>query len=283
MTRVWVKIFAVGLLLLGAAGLAACGVKVGPMQELVIEEPLGGSAVMEVVVKMGAGSLGVEPGAPGLLSGVIRYNVASWKPTVKRSESRLTIEQGSPRSFATWPGSITNQWQLRLGKAPLALVVTAGAYDGRYELGGLTLTSLHIKDGAAKARVTFSEPNPGRLQKFDYETGASTVTLNGLGNANFELLEFTGGAGEYTLDFSGELRMDGRVRVKTGASKVRLVIPAGVAVQVHVEGSLNDVSTEGTWTKTDKIYRTEIPEGPVKGDLDIVVELSVGKLELVVQ
>ncbi len=271
MTGAWGKVFTVGLLLLGAVGLAACGVKVGPLQELVIEEPLGGSAVTEVVVKMGAGSLQVEPGASGLLSGVIRYNVASWKPTVKRSDSRVTVEQGSPKSFAAWPGSITNRWELRLGKAPLALVVTAGAYDGRYELGGLTLASLHIKDGAAKARVAFSQPNPGRLKRFEYETGASTVSLSGLANANFEWLEFTGGAGEYTLDFSGELRTDGRVRIKAGASKVRLVIPAGVAVQVQVEGSLNDVSTEGTWTKTDKTYRIEVPEDQIKGNLDIVV------------
>ena len=42
-----------------------------------------------------------------------------------------------------------------------------------------------------------------------YETGASTVKLNGLANANFGTLIFSGGAGDYTLDFSGDLQRSG--------------------------------------------------------------------------
>jgi hypothetical protein len=282
--RVWSAALALVVLTFVLAALVTgCAVTVGPTQEFVIEEPLGGAAVTDIVVKMGAGSLSVQPGASGLVSGVIRYNVAEWKPVIKRGPSRISIEQGSPKGVSVLGGDVLNRWELRLGKAPLRLEVEAGAYEGEYELGGLTLSSLKIKDGAAKTKVTFSEANPGLLERFIYETGASSVSLAGLANANFALLEFKGGAGSYTLDFSGELRSDGRVRIKAGVGKVRLVIPRGISVRVTVDGSLNDISTEGPWVKKDKTYTLETTGGQAGKSLDIVVEMSVGKLELAAQ
>jgi hypothetical protein len=35
-----------------------------------------------------------------------------------------------------------NEWDLKLGSAPMDLVISAGAYDGTIELGGLALKSL---------------------------------------------------------------------------------------------------------------------------------------------
>jgi len=265
------------------ATMVGCGVEVGPTQQFVIEEPLGGAGVTDIVIKMGAGSLTVGPGASGLISGVVRYNVAEWKPELTRSTSRLSIKQGGPKGLTGWSGDIVNHWDLRLGKAPMRLEVEAGAYEGEYELGGLTLQSLRIKDGAAKTEVTFSEPNPGRLEVFRYETGASSVALKGLANANFALLEFKGGAGSYTLDFGGELRSAGRVRIEAGVGKVRLVFPAGTPARVTVDGSLNDISAEGPWVKKDKTYSIEATAGRAGSNLDIVVKMSVGKLELVAQ
>lgn len=275
----WVAVVFVMLTPLFTA--AGCAVKVGSVEEFVFDEPLGEQAVTEVVIKMGAGSLDVHPGATGVASGAVRYNVASWKPSVKRSGSRVSIQQGNPKGLAGLGGGIVNEWDVSLGQGPLRLEVNAGAYEGHYELGGLTLGSLVIKDGAAKTSLTFSRPNLGRLERFSYETGASTVNLTGLGNANFQTLAFTGGAGSYTLDFSGQLRSDGEVRVKAGVGKVRLVIPATVTARVRTRGSLNDVSTEGAWIKVDQTYLVQGTAVSGGKSLDIIVEMSVGKLELV--
>ena len=46
---------------------------------------------------------------------------------------------------------------------PVRLTVTAGAYEGTYELGGLSLQNLSIKDGAAKTHVNFASANPSHL------------------------------------------------------------------------------------------------------------------------
>lgn len=263
--------------------LAACSVSVGPVQEFVVDEPLGGASVTDVRLKMGAGTLAVGPGASGLVSGIIRYNVKGWEPTVKRSDSSLTIEQGSPKGLSGLGGDVVNDWDLLLGGAPMRLEVSAGAYEGTYELGGLTLAGLTIKDGASKSEVSFTTPNPGQMSKLEYDTGASTVSLSGLGNANFKTMEFTGGAGTYTLDFAGVLRTDGKVRVKAGVGTVRLVVPAGTAARVTVDGALTDVSLEGTWVTDEKVYQTEAAADRGAKRLDIVVRMSVGKLELVVR
>ena len=86
------------------------------------------------------------------------------------------------------------------------LTIAAGAYEGNLELGGLALKSLTVKDGASHVDLSFPEPNQTEMSILRYETGASDVKLTGLANANFSTLTFSGGAGNYTLDFSGELQ-----------------------------------------------------------------------------
>jgi hypothetical protein len=260
-----------------------CSVSVGPTLEFVVDEPLGGASVTDVKLGMGAGTLSVRPGAPGLASGVIRYNVKGWEPTLKRTDSSLTIEQGSPKGLSGLGGDVVNEWDLQFGEAPMRLEVNAGAYEGSYELGGLTLAALTIKDGAAKSEVAFSAPNPGQMMKLEYDTGASTVSFTGLADANFKTMEFNGGAGTYTFDFTGTLRSDGTVRIKAGVGTVRLVVPAGTAVGITVDGTLTDVSLEGTWVTDEKVYQTEAAADRQAKRLDIEVQMSVGRLELVVQ
>lgn len=76
--RFWAT--AAGALLAGVVlslALVACSAKPGPTQELTVNESLGGAAVTDVQLKMGAGKLNLQPGASGLVQGVIRYNIPS--------------------------------------------------------------------------------------------------------------------------------------------------------------------------------------------------------------
>ncbi|MFH0916948.1 MAG: toast rack family protein [bacterium] len=273
----------VALLVVGAAlFVAGCGVSTGPTEELVVNEPLGGAAVTDVEVTMGAGKLTVSPGSIGLVSGLIRYNVAAWKPTVDRSDSSVTIKQGSQKGLSGIGSDIVNEWRLELGRAPMRLKVSAGAYQGSYDLSGLVLQGLTVKDGAAKTQVMFNSPNPGQMDRLQYETGASEVTLTGLANANFKTMEFKGGAGSFTLDFSGQLRTDASVRAKAGVGSLRIVVPAQTAARVTVDGALTDVSVEGSWTTSGKTYSTSVVGGDQQAKiLTIAVDMSVGSLKLV--
>jgi hypothetical protein len=234
-----------------------------------------GSSEMRLTLSFGAGSLTLSPGAKGLVEGTAVYNVPSLKPEIVQSEGSVEIKQGSLKNIANF-NDIKNQWDLKLGSMPLDLSINAGAYSGRFELGGLTLTSLTVKDGAAQVELSFSEPNLSEMSVLRYETGASNVTLSGLANANFSTLIFSGGAGDYRLDFSGELKRDGTVDISVGAGSVQLVIPKGVNAKVTVDSALTGVSLSSNWSQNGNVY-TQSGEGPT---LNIIVKMAAGNLAI---
>ena len=143
-------------------------------EDVNIPAPADGPAAL--TISFGAGELKLSPGAAHLVDGTATYNYASLKPQVVTDASTVEIRQGDQ---PTLPGSlnIKNEWDLKLGAQPMALTVNAGAYTGDFELGGLSLTSLTVKDGAATVNVSFSEPNASSMTLFRYETGASKVKL----------------------------------------------------------------------------------------------------------
>ncbi len=274
---------AASILVLAIAGgvfVTGCGFGTGPTQTVDIDEPLGAAAVTDVNISMGAGKLNIQPGASGLVSGVITYNVEPWKPVITRTDSSLAIKQGTTKGISGVSTDVINDWRLTLGSAPMRLAITAGAYQGTYELGGLSLQRLSIKDGASKTRVSFASPNPTQMESLVYETGASSVTLTGLADANFKKLQFKGGAGSFTLDFSGQLRTSASATVDTGVSTVHISVPSGTAARVVLKGKLTEVNPEGNWTRNDKSYATA---AAVTGNgklLTITVSMDLGSLTL---
>jgi hypothetical protein len=84
------RVVGIALVLLVGTGLllTGCAAKVGATQEMLVDEPLASAAVTEVHLVMGAGKLTLAPGAAGLISGAIDYNVAKWKPKIARSDER---------------------------------------------------------------------------------------------------------------------------------------------------------------------------------------------------
>jgi hypothetical protein len=107
-----------------------------------------------------------------------------------------------------------------------------------------------------------------------YETGASSVKLSGLANANFSTLTFSGGAGNYTLDFSGELQRAGIVTIEAGLGDMSLVIPEGVDAVVTVEGTALNINHSSNWSQNGQKYSQE-GSGPT---LTILVKMSAGNL-----
>ncbi len=253
---------------------------VGPTQTLTIDEPAPPEgSVADVQISLGPGTLQITGGGEGLAEGTIRYNVEDWRPTVRRTGARLTIDQGDP-DVALPPGEdVVNEWSLQLGDVPMELTVNAGAYSGSVDLSGVPLQQLSVNDGASDSQVRFNSPNPEEMTSLTYNSGASTVTLSGLGNANFSEMTFVGGAGTYTLDFSGELRREASVSIQAGVSTVRIEIPGGTDTVIVFEGALNDVNTLGDWSQDGDTYR-HAGSGPT---LRISVDMGVGSLTLSAQ
>lgn len=273
------------ILLVLSLGLTACSFHIdlpvtqraGPTvtDDINIPLPADVTQPVDLSLKFGAGTLKLHPGDHALVSGTATYNVRDFKPTVTVNPTSARIEQGNWRLTGI-PDitNIKNEWELALGSLPLALTVEAGAYHAEYEFGGLSLTNLTISDGAADVKLDFASPNPTEMSLLNYSTGASNVSLTGLGNANFASLEFDSGAGNYTLDFSGQFKRNGSVHIETGVSNLTLVIPSGLPAQITVDGGLSNVTLPSDWTRNGNVYN-QTGAGP---QLTIVVKIGAGNL-----
>lgn len=251
---------------------------VGETQTLTINEAIPtGASPAELTIEMGAGELFLSGGSDKWVTGTVDYNITEWKPLITRNENSLKI---APRSNQVWnipTSKVVNKWDLKLGSLPMALTINAGAYKGAIDLTGLSITSLEINDGASEGKVRFDEPNPVEMDKLVYRTGASSISLIGLSNANFRKMTFDGGAGNYTLDFSGTLARDTEVTIKAGVSNVDLIIPADMNVKVEVNGGVNSIRPTGPWMVNGTTYSLE-NNGPL---LTVVVDMGVGNLNLI--
>ena len=248
--------------------------------ENIVVPPLADKqAIADVTLKFGAGNLNLQPGTTNdLISGTATYNVTDFKPVVTTDGNAINIEQGNLKitSFPSFNKDVVNDWNLSLGDGPMSLVIMAGAYTADYELGGLSIHSLEVTDGASKVQLSFSKPNLTEMTALKYTSGASDVSLSGLGNANITDLSFNGGAGNYSLDFSGQLIRDMTVSIESGVSTVTVIIPEGTNAQVITDNELSTVSTSGSWQQNGSTYQLTGSGNTIT----IHVKLGVGSLQL---
>jgi len=242
-------------------------------EDITVAAPESGESRLKI--SFGAGELKLSPGTSDMLvEGTATYDVPNFKPEIEVGDGYVEIKQGQVKTLNV--SNFKNEWDLMLGETPMDLEINAGAYKGRYEFGGLALTNLTIKDGASDVEVSFSDSNPTEMSVFRYETGASSVELTGLANANFSTLFFNGGAGEYTLDFSGELQQEVTARVEGGFGDMKLVIPEGVNTNVTVEGGPVNVNHSSGWAQSNHTY-TQEGSGPT---LTIIVKMGAGNVTI---
>ena len=253
------KLFAIVLIL--ALATLACGFSValpkaptpGPdiIENITVPTPSSGTTRLSIL--FGVGELKLNPGAQDLVNGIATYNIPDLKPEVVTDSNGTEIKQGNLNNIP-YPSNIKNTWDFKLGNTPMDLTINAGAYSGTYELGGVSLTNLTIKDGASNVKLSFSQANPSEMTIFRYETGASNVKLSRLANANFNTMIFDRGAGDYTLDFSGALKRDAAITISSGLSNIILIIPQNVNAKVTAESGLANINAGPGWTQNGNEY-----------------------------
>jgi hypothetical protein len=263
----------------------------GPLVTEEISIDLPQEEPIELHIGFGAGELYLEPGAEGLLvEGTASYDVEQLAPETEISGGRVALATGNIDSlddfhfnldlgenpFSSGFEDLENRWDLRVASVPMAMEIAGGAYQGRVELGGLSLTDLTISSGASDLEVNFSEPNMAEMGLLQVSTGASSTGLYGLANAHFERMEFSGGAGDFNLDFSGELSQDAAVSIDAALSSLTLIIPEGVPTQISISGALANVDMASGFSRSGDSYSQE-GSGP---KLTIEVELGAGDLQI---
>ena len=233
----------------------------------------------KITIGFGAGVMNLsDGGGDKIITGTATYNVVDFKPEISISNNDVKISTGDLNidGIPSFNKNVENIWDLSFGAYPIDLTIKAGAYVGRFDLGGLLLNNLQISDGASEVEVDFSKPNLIEMNTLRYETGASNIVLKNLANANFDTMIFQSGAGDYELDFSGELKRDANIFIETGLSNIKILIPATTNVKLDIEGGLTNTIIRGNWVQSGDHYQI-ISDGPV---LHIVLEMNAGNLIL---
>jgi hypothetical protein len=257
-------------------------VEVGPLQEKEEAIPLDEAGSVAVDILFGAGELDIAAGDPGqLFSGRFLYNVDEWEPEITHSDGRLIVQQGNGEESWGWPDEDTarNEWELKFSpEVPLEMDVKAGAGQGELDLSDLQLEKLDIDLGAGDFTINFNEPNKARLSRFTLDAGAAKLEITGVGNASPEKMVVQGGAGEITLDLTGDWTRSADVEVTAGVGKLTLHLPEGVGVRVEVEGGLSEIEASGL-RHSDGAYVNDA-YGETEVELNVKVATGVGQVSL---
>ena len=256
-------------------------IKTGTIQGVEIQVPLPEEQTTDVKLNLGfvAGNLELSPGASGYLaSGKATFNAVDFGPKVESTGSSYTLRQGEQgiEGIPVAKEDLINEWELQLADIPMNLNIQAGAYNGNFELGGLSLEKLSISEGGSTLICAFSQPNHVEMSTFTFSTGGSSLELKGLANANFAQMYFNAGAGDYTLSFDGDLQRDANVMIDAGVGTLSLIVPEDINTQLIFDGGLTTINTSGAWSQNDTVY-TISGSGPA---LTITVKMGAGTLNL---
>lgn len=240
------------ILILAAAGVAVAG----RIEQFTTKVDPDGAKKVEVVVELAAGVFYITPADMSEVAIVeVEYDsrrvecVVDYE--VRGSTGRLFLESNLLRKRNI--DTEDNRWEVMLSdRYPMTLEIEVGACDAEFDLGGLPLTELIVQIGAASGEIDFSEPNPERLEEIDIEAGAASLTLLNIGNANFEIFSFEGGAGSFELDFRGEYSGVSEISIEIGLGSAEIVLPKDIPV--HIE------TGEAGWFSTVDFHNDDLDE-----------------------
>lgn len=127
----------------------------------------------------------------------------------------------------------------------LTLSLTLGAAEAEIDLGGMRIRNLAAKTGASQTVIRFSQPNPARCGMAAITAGAAEVTVLGLGNSRCDEIQFEGGMGKVTLDFSGTWSSSSQAKIRMAMGELTLRLPRQVGIRVRMDKFLSSFEPVG--------------------------------------
>jgi hypothetical protein len=244
-----------------------------------IEVPYASTADLSLSVRLGPCRLRFTPtDGPSFVSGTYTDPTRTLPIDVQQRGGAATISQRfEPMSFST-----VELPRLELGisrERPFALDIQAGASDNSFDLGGLPITRLTLKAGAARFETDFSKPNPTQMSVLEVGLGAGSFIAHRLANANFGELRLGGGLSATTLDFSGNLQRDAHGRIEGGLASVDIFVPASTSVRIATKAFAAGKTVVGLTERGDAYYSAPALEGkhPL---LELDVSMAFGALAI---
>src|SRR5215208_2814611 len=253
------------------------------MEEMPINVAYPAAEDLHLRIALGACRFKVRPGEGDVwVTGTCHDPTDGRSPRILEEGASVTITEAEP-SFERIPAVFGGvpRYELEVGKGrPFALTIETGASEFDLDLGGVPVNRLLVRLGAGKFELGFSVPNPEPMDLLEVSSGAASIELENLANANFSEMRLSGGAASYELDFGGVPSRDAEVSIETGISGVVVSIPTSTAARVIAETTLGSVDVGDGFTKSEGAFSTEAAlrrDGPV---LSIRAGVRLGSLQL---
>ncbi|HAJ33754.1 MAG TPA: hypothetical protein DCK79_10435 [Candidatus Atribacteria bacterium] len=246
---------------------------------------LGEVDSLKMTIKFGAGKLDLTFGEEDVFKGNFQYDKSILKPNIRYEilgeTGILTLSQSIKKDLdLLFP--YKNIWKLKLPTGvPLQLYINTATYSGDIDLTNLQIENFYLNSGASQTNIVFNQPNRIDLKNINIKTGASTIKMLGLANANFDEMNFTGGAGSFTFDFSGNLTKKSKVNIDAGAAKIILKIPSNMGTKIIFRNfPASKLDIRGFIKINDQTYIS--PEyGKSAAELDIEIKGGLVDVEVI--
>lgn len=248
--------------------------------------PLKNEKTLETGLDFGAGKLELKPleGGGNLFEGRFTFRPGRIEPEVRYSESRavgrLDLETHSIKKlFSDHNGK--NEWRLGFStKVTHAFDLDLGACEAKLDFSGLPIEEMSLDLGAGDCKMFFDRPNPVEMRKLEINAGASQLEVFGLGNARFDQMNFDGGVGDFTLDFSGDFDGDRQADISVGLGSIEIRFPPELGVRVYKEGALSSVDFNSELDEVSKGVWETPNYARAKNRLSINLSVGMGSAEL---
>jgi hypothetical protein len=237
---------------------AVTGAEAQTWRTIDVSRQLGDTGALSVRLEYGAGKLDLRPTTTSTLYLMnLKYDAERSEPLSRFDAAARTLAIGIRshgmrlHSGSREAGSLHAELSTRV---PMDLSLELGAVQGDVQLGGLKLTDLSLKAGAADLTVRFDEPNPYRVHTMTLEVGAADVKLIRAGNSGVEHVNANIGVGALDLDLGGELTHDVEVSGNLAMGDFTLHVPRDVGVYVDATTFLAEFDKTGLVKRSDGWY-----------------------------
>lgn len=140
------------------------------------------------------------------------------------------------------------------GAVPMDLSIDLGAVEANLHLGGLRLTDLTLRSGAADVTARFDQPNRAQLRTMTLQVGAAQVKLVDVANSGVARIVAEVGAGALSIDLGGTLAHDVDITATLAMGGLKLNVATDDGVFVDESTLLGSFDKAGFVKRADGWY-----------------------------
>jgi hypothetical protein len=250
--------------------------------------PLEKEKSLESTIRMDVGSLEIlgDQNRTPLYSFDLDYDKSIYTPDIQYdsprvgTEGRFSFNLQSMHKMGMRNPEYNNRLRLAFTDAiPLNLRINTGVGQARLSLSGMRIARLELESGVGETKMSAYEPNPILCESVRLKSGVGNLETAGLGNLNFSNLDFEGGVGAASLDFSGEWKQNADIRIHVGVGEVNVRMPRELGVKVAAaKNFLSGLQLEG-FAQRDSLYFSENYD-KARFKIYIQVRTGIGRLKI---